>query len=85
VATRGRAGSGHSPNRDKTACFDRPDRHFRWTSGLTRYTKPLSSFQDLCTLYIATASTLGGDAHRLASLFALDVHVPGAAAFRAKV
>ena len=36
--------------------------------------------------YIATASILGGDAHRLAgSLFALDVDVPGAAAFRAKV
>ena len=49
-------------------------------------TKPLSSLQDLCTLYIATAPILGGDAHRLAgSLFALDADVLGAAAFRAKV
>jgi hypothetical protein len=39
-----------------------------------------------CTFYIAAASILGSDAHRLAgSLFALDADVPSAAAFRAKV
>lgn len=41
---------------------------------------------ELCTLYITTASILGGDADRLGgSLFALDVDVPGTAASRAKV
>jgi hypothetical protein len=51
-----------------------------------RESKPLSSSLDLCTLYIATVFTVGSDAHRFAgSLFALDVDVPGAAAFRAKV
>jgi sugar lactone lactonase YvrE len=42
--------------------------------------------EDLRTLYITTASILGGDADRLSgSLFALDLDVPGAAAFRVKV
>ena len=41
---------------------------------------------DLRTLYITTASILTDSSDRLAgSLFALDVDVPGAAAFRAKV
>jgi sugar lactone lactonase YvrE len=41
---------------------------------------------DLRTLYITTASILTDQSDRLAgSLFALDVGVPGAAAFRAKV
>jgi len=41
---------------------------------------------DLRTLYITTASILTDQSDRLAgSLFALDVDVPGAAAFRAKV
>ena len=41
---------------------------------------------ELRTLYITTASILTDPSDRLAgSLFALDVSVPGAAAFRAKV